>query len=352
MATSNELAPQSPSAPARNPQVTGVVMYLVAAFLFAVNGVLAKSAILVGLSPLRLTELRNAGSMVLLLIVVAIFRPRAFRLKKKEIPFLIAYGVIAFTLVQFLFFFTISRLPVGIGTLLAFLAPLVVALYVKFIRKQDVSDRIWIAIALTLLGLALTAQIWQGATLDSVGVIAGLLLALALALYWILGESGQTNRDALSLTMWGFVFSTAAWSIIAPWWSFPFEVLTRTAAPMVEGWPGLPVWLIMTLGVAFGTVTPFLLVLGSLRRIGAARAGIIGTTEPVWAAILAMAFLGEMLTSIQGVGGLIVIAGIIVAETSRRQQVTTGEFPVTQDEEMLEALPPGELNPEPPAGRE
>jgi drug/metabolite transporter (DMT)-like permease len=311
-------------------------MYLLAAFLFAVNGVLAKSAIQVGLSPLRLTELRNAGSMVLLILIVLIVRPRAFRVTKKEIPFLIAYGVIAFTLVQFLYFFTISRLPVGIGTLLAFLAPIVVALYVKFFRKQPVRDRIWIAIALTLLGLGMMAQVWQGATLDAVGVAAGLLLALALALYWILGESGQSHRDALSLTMWGFIFSTVTWSIIAPWTSFPYDVLGKTAAPMVEGWPGIPVWAIMTFGVIFGTATPFLLVLGSLRRLGAARAGIIGTTEPVWAAILAMALLGEMLTPIQGIGGLIVVAGIIVAETARSPHVTTGEFPVPEDPENMD----------------
>lgn len=250
MATADRLAPATPPK-RRDPQTVGVVMYLIAAFLFAVNGVLAKSAMEVGLSPLRLTELRNAGSMVLLVVI-----------------------------------------------------------------------------GLTLLGLALVAQIRQGGTLDPLGVVAGLVLAFALALYWILGESGQSHRDALSLTMWGFVFSTAAWSIIAPWPSYPFEVLTRTAAPMFPGAPGLPVWLIMALGVAFGTVTPFLLVLGSLRRLGAARAGIIGTTEPVWAAILAMAFLGEMLTPLQGIGGLIVVVGIIVAETSRAPAATTGEFPI------------------------
>jgi hypothetical protein len=38
-----------------------------------------------------------------------------------------------------------------------------------------------------------------------------------------------------------------------------------------------------------------------------------------------------MLTPIQGVGGLIVVAGIIVAETSRAQHITTGEFPVPDE---------------------
>ena len=304
-------------------------MYLIAAVFFALNGVLAKSAIEVGFTPLRLVELRNAGAMVILIVLVAIIRPRAFKVHLREVPFLLAYGVIAFTLVQFLYFFTISRLPVGIGTLLAFLAPILVAIYVKFVRKQPVRDRIWIAIGLTLLGLALIAQVWQGATLDTLGVMTGLLTAVALALYWILGESGQSRRDALSLTMWGFVFSTATWSIIAPWTSFPFATLLESGAPIGPGWPGLPIWLIMLLGIIFGTVIAFLLVLGSLRRLGAERAGIIGTSEPVWAAILAMVLLGEMLTPIQVVGGLMVVVGIVVAETSRSSHVTPGESPLT-----------------------
>ncbi|MGA0209580.1 MAG: EamA family transporter [Candidatus Nanopelagicales bacterium] len=326
MAIADRIEPATP----RNPQVVGVVMYLLAALFFAINGVLGKSAIEAGLDPLPLVELRNAGAMVILIVIVAIVRPSAFRVTRKELPFLVVYGVLAFTLVQFLYFFTISRVPVGVGTLLAFLAPIIVALYVKFVRKQPVRSRIWLAIFLTLLGLALVAQVWQGLTLDSVGLMSGLLLAFFLALYWILGESGQGHRDALSLTMWGFIFSTVTWSIIAPWTRFPFQALTENAAPMRPGWPGLPIWLVMLIGIVFGTVISFLLVLGSLRRLGAARAGIVGTSEPVWAGILALLFLGETLTLIQGLGGLIVIAGIIVAETSRAQHVTTGEFPVPE----------------------
>ena len=329
MAATDRLKPTSPTRSV-NPQFVGVVMYLVAALFFAINGVLGKSAIEAGFDPLPLVQLRNAGAMVILVVMVAIVRPRAFKVTRKELPFLMAYGVLAFTLVQFLYFFTISRLPVGIGTLLAFLAPIIVALYVKFVRKQPVRNRIWIAIGLTLLGLALVAQVWQGATLDTVGVLSGLLLAFFLALYWILGEAGQSHRDALSLTMWGFIFSTITWSIINPWTRFPFDQLTDTAAPMRPGWPGLPIWLLMLIGIVFGTVISFLLVLGSLRRLGAARAGIVGTSEPVWAGILAMAFLGEMLTPIQGIGGLLVVAGIMVAETSRSQHVTAGEFPVPE----------------------
>lgn len=317
----------------RRTQAVGVAMYLVAALLFALNGVFAKNALNAGLDPMHLTELRNGGAMVVLVAYVAIRHPGHLRLTRSELPFLISYGVIAFTLVQFLYFLTISRLPVGIGTLLAFLAPVVVALWMRFVRKQPVGNRIWLAIALTLLGLALVAQVWSGFTLDALGVVAGLLLALALAAYWLLGESGQERRDAVSLTMWGFVFATITWSVIAPWWTFPWDVLAYPTEPLLDGAPALPVWALMLWGVLLGTIAPFLLVLGSLRRIGAQRAGIVGTTEPLWAGLIALALLGETFSVAQGIGGLVVLTGVVVAETSRRSgvAVTPGEFPQIHD---------------------
>jgi drug/metabolite transporter (DMT)-like permease len=85
----------------------------------------------------------------------------------------------------------------------------------------------------------------------------------------------------------------------------------------------------MVWGVVMGTIAPFLLVLGSLRRIGAQRAGIVGTTEPLWAGLIGFLLLGETFAGAQLLGGFIVLAGVIIAETSRRSgvAVTPGEFP-------------------------
>jgi drug/metabolite transporter (DMT)-like permease len=87
----------------------------------------------------------------------------------------------------------------------------------------------------------------------------------------------------------------------------------------------------MVWGVLMGTVAPFLLVLGSLRRIGAQRAGIVGTTEPLWAAIIGFALLGETFAPVQALGGIVVLAGVVVAETARQPVLTPGEFPQIPD---------------------
>lgn len=302
----------------RRTAAVGVGMYLIAAILFALNGALSKAVMNAGLDPVALTELRNAGAMVLLFLYLLLRNPKSMRVRKGEWLFLIAYGVLAFAVVQFLYFFTISLLPVGIGTLLAFLAPVVVALWIRFGRHQPVRGRLWIAIAFTLAGLALVAQVPPGTTINVIGVLGGLLLALTLALYWLLGEAGQKTRDPISLTMWGFVFATITWSIIAPWWNFPWAVLGDPTEPLRPDWPAIPVWPLLVWGIVMGTIAPFLLVLGSLRRLGAQRAGIVGTTEPIWAFLLAFIFLGETITGIQMLGAFVVLTGVLIAETARK----------------------------------
>ena len=310
---------------AGSPDTVGILMYLAAAFLFAFNGSIAKLAMSAGLDAVRLTELRNAGAMIVLVLFVLATNRGAFRIKRGELRFLLAYGVIAFVLVQFLYFFTISRLPLGIGTLLAFLAPVVVALWARIGQKSAVSNRLWIAIALTLMGLALVAQVWNGIRLDAVGVLAGVATAVALAVYWLLGEAGQRHRDGVSLSMWGFIFATVSWTVLAPWWSFPWDVLLLPTESPMAGFPRVPVWGVMLWGVLLGTIAPFLLVLGSLRRIGAQRAGIVATTEPLWAGLIAIFVLSETVTWLQALGALVVVAGIVTAETSRRSATTDPE---------------------------
>lgn len=296
----------------------GVGMYLLAAILFAFNGSISKLAMITGLDPAHLTQLRSTGAMVFLVIFVLLTNRSAFRIQRGELYFLLVYGVIAFVLVQFLYFYTVSLLPLGLGTLLVFLGPVVVALWVRFGKKQPVSNRLWAAIALSLVGLALVAQVWQGFRVNLLGVAAGLMCAVILAIYWLLGEAGQKKRDGVSLTMWGFIFASVTWAILQPWWNFPFSVLGRMSIPETSSFPSLPIWGIMLWGVLFGTIAPFLLVLGSLRRIGAQRAGIVATTEPLWAGLIAIVVLGETLNWVQALGGSIVVVGVVLAETSRR----------------------------------
>jgi drug/metabolite transporter (DMT)-like permease len=317
------LSPMVVGPSSRRIQAIGAVMYLIAAFLFALNGSVAKAQIEAGLSPAEVTEIRTIGCALILLIYILMVNPGSLKVRRTEIPFLLLFGVLAYALTPFLFFLSVELLPVAIASLLAFLAPVLVALWLRYVKHEAVGRSIWLSLVLVVGGLILVSQVWSGMTLNPLGVFFGLLTAAALAAYLILGEAGARRRDVMSLAFWGFAIATVTWSILAPWWNFPWNLLTTTTSLFDGAVTGIPVWSLVIVMIAI-SVIPFVLVLMSLQRIGAQRGGILGTTEPLWAALLAFILLGEVLSPIQGLGGLVVLVGVIVAEFASQRALRAG----------------------------
>jgi drug/metabolite transporter (DMT)-like permease len=298
----------------------GYVMVLTAATLFAVNGTVAKVILASGISSLRLTEVRLAGAALALLAVLAAARPSALRLRREEVPFLLLFGIGGLALVQWLYFVAIHRLPIGIALLIQYLAPLGVALWVRFVRRRPVRRRLWVALALSLAGLSLIVQVWESGTLDALGVAAALGAAGAFALYILLAEHGVGGRDAVSLSCYGFVVGALFFSALQPWWTFPTDLVGRDVSLLGNlASAHLPVWALMLWMVALGTITSFGLVVASLRHLPATRVAIVAMLEPVVASVVAWLWLEESLDAVQLAGGAVVLAGIVLAQTARAE---------------------------------
>ncbi len=300
--------------------LTGYGLYLLAAFLFALNGTVSKSILLTGMDPARLSQLRVTGAFLVLLAFVAINRPQALRIRKAEVWILLAYGILGVAMTQYLYFVAIRYLPVSVALLIEFTAPIMVALWFRFGLKEPMRRLVWAALGLAMLGLAMVAQVWQGFTLNPIGALAAFGAAFALAIYYVLGDKQvrpPEPRDPVSLTMWGFGAASLFWFIVQPWWSFPWDWLSGVSEPLGTAGitlpiPGLTVWMIL-----MGTVIPFWLAVAAMKHIRASQASTIGLTEPLLATIIAWIALGEVLTPLQIIGGALILTGVIVAERSR-----------------------------------
>jgi drug/metabolite transporter (DMT)-like permease len=313
----------SPARPA-----VGVAAAAAAAVLFGINGTVSKLALESGLSTTRLVELRSVGAALCFMAMALLLQPESLRADRHELAFLLVAGVVGIGLVQWLYFVAISRLPVGIAILLEYLAPVLVALWVRFVRREPVRPRIWAALALCLVGLAVVAEVWSGLTLDEVGVLAGLGAAVALAAYYLTGEHSLTRRDPLSLAAWTFTAAAVFWTVPQPLWSFPWGTLAEgVALPGPFEGTTVPLWSLVAWIVLLGTVVPYGFVLVALRHLGSTRTGLLGMAEPVASGIVAWVVLSEALSSVQLAGAAIVLAGIVAAETSRREAAHDREPP-------------------------
>ena len=271
-----------------------------------------------GLSAWHLTQVRTMGAFLVLFTYVYLKNKSSLRIKTKELPLLIVFGVFGFAAVNLLYFLAIQRLNVGIALIIEFTAPIWIALWMRFIQKKIVSKLMWWGLVIGLTGLVLIAQVWRGLTLDGLGVTFAILDAFALALYFLVGEKLVGVKSSEATMAWGLGVSSAFFAIIQPWWTFPFEKMGNVVdlTGRLAG-ISLPTFYLVLWVIIFGTAIPYFLVLNGLRGLSAARTSSIGMLEPVFGGIFAWIFLYENLNFIQCVGVVVVLVGIYLANRAR-----------------------------------
>ena len=301
----------------RRPLV-GYAMVLSAALLFALNGTVSKVVLSSGISSLELTQVRATGAFAGFALALLVTRRSALRVRLRELPYLIVFGIAGVAFVQWLYFVAISRLPIGIALLIEYLAPIGIALYARTFLHEPVRRRIWLALGLALVGLSLVVEVWGGLALDGIGVAAALSAAVAYAVYVLMAEHAVKRRDPASLLAYGFLFAALFWAVVRPLWRFPAARVDDDVSLLghLSGFSA-PVWLLLLFVVVGGTMVTFLLVTAALRHISATTVGIVAMLEPVAASVIAFAWLGESFGISQLVGGSIVLAGIVLAQTAR-----------------------------------
>jgi drug/metabolite transporter (DMT)-like permease len=302
----------------RRPRL-GYLMAATAAVLWGINGGISKTILSTGLSSERLAQVRSLGAALVLVAILAVTAPGRLRLTRRELPYIVTFGIAGLAFVQWFYFLAIHRLAIGVALLIEYLAPLLVALWARFFHKETVRHRIWVALGLALAGLALIVNVFGGgASLSTAGMLFALAGAFAYATYVLLAEHVVGNRDPVSLLAWGFLFASVFWAVLDPWWSFPGHRLTETTSLQgnLHGWH-LPVWVLAVLMIVAGTVVPFFLLISALRHLPATRVGIVAMLEPVVGALVGWAWLSESLGGVQLVGAGIVLAAIGLAQTAR-----------------------------------
>lgn len=298
----------------------GYAMVWTAATLFAVNGTVSKVVLdSVGLSTVELTQARSTGAFLGFAFFLLILRPETFRVGGRELLYLVVFGVTGVAFVQWLYFVAIHRLPIGIALLIQYLAPLLVALWARYVFHAPVRRRIWLALFLALGGLSLIVEAWGGGiALDGLGVAAALAAAGAYALYILMAEHAVARRDPISVACYGFLFAALFWFLVQPLWEFPLGRLgDRTSLLGNLAGVSLPAWLLLVFVIVGGTMVSFGLIISALRHVPATRVGLIAMLEPVAAAVVAWAWLGESLGPEQLAGGVVVLAAIVLAQTAR-----------------------------------
>ena len=296
----------------------GELYLILGAIFFSMNGVIV-TLVLDHMTTFRLAQVRAIGAFLLLFIFTFIQDRNSLKAERREIPTLVFYGVFGYAMVQLGYFIGIAQgVPLSLVLIIEFTAPIWIVLWIKFIRKSPVAKDMWVAIALSLLGLILVAKVWEGFAFDLFGTLGALGAALALAVYFLMSQSQGTKRSAQAMIVWGFGVSGFFWSIVLPIWNFPTKIFTTNIN--LQGRfsdYSAPGWLLIAYIIIFGTMVPYLFVVGGIRRLSASTSSVIGMLEPVLAGAFAWIWLSQSWSAIQLLGGAIVLIGVYIADRAK-----------------------------------
>nr|WP_282597248.1 DMT family transporter [Cryobacterium sp. BB307] len=160
--------------------------------------------------------------------------------------------------------------------------------------------------------------------------------AVALALYFLLGEREVGKSSPMAVGFWSMSFAALFWVIFGDLGSLDVSGLGE-AVPLgghLEG-VAVPLWMLVAWNVVLGSFAPFLLSLLALRYLTATAAGITASAEVIFAFAFAWIWLGELLTPLQLVGAAVVLVGIVLAQTARINKVVDPDLAIIDQDARI-----------------
>ncbi|WP_433253634.1 EamA family transporter [Streptosporangium sp. CA-135522] len=292
---------------------TGLILATVSAICFGFSGPLAKSLIDAGMPSSQVVWVRLAGAAILLLVVTALVKPSVLVVPRSRLRFVVAYSLVGFAAVQAFYYAAIARLPVGVAVLLEYASPVLVLGWVRLVRRARLPRAAAIGAVLAVAGLACVVEVWRGVRLDGLGLVLGLGTAVCAAAYFLLSQKAGDDIHPIGALTWGLAGAAVVLVPLAGPWRLPWHLLAtdltldgRTLpAPLAIGWL-----------VLVGTVVAYATGIAAVRALTAAVGATVASLEVLASVVIAWGLLGEALGVPQLIGGALVLAGALLAQTA------------------------------------
>jgi drug/metabolite transporter (DMT)-like permease len=289
----------------------GIVFALTSAVGFGALPFFTKTLYAAGIDVPTVLALRFTLAATILVAVLATMRPDVLELPARSARNAFLMGLVGYTGQASLFFLAISELKSGLASVLLYLNPIFVTLLAALLRRRRPRAIELTAVLAVVVGCVLIADV-TAAAISVLGIASGIGAALWYAAYILVGEHVLKNDDQspLGISAYVFVGSTVGFLGYAAFRAVALG--DRMTLPQdVAGWGA-------TVGLAVvSTVIPCLAFFAAIKAIGAARATIVSTFEPVVTLFLGLWLLDEQLGLGQWIGVASVLGTIVMLQIPR-----------------------------------
>ena len=299
----------------RRTTLVGLLLAVVSAASFGTAGAFASGLLGAGWSAGAAVTVRMAVAALALTVPAVLQLRGRWQLLRSNVRAVLAFGVLAVALPQLAYFSAVTRLSVGVALLLEYSGVLLVVLWTWARLGQRPSPVTGAGVVVAVVGLVLVLDVASGARIDPVGVLWGLVAAVGLASYFVLSAHAEDALPPLAsawagLAVGALVLGAAALVGVVPW-------RTATADAEFAGWSTS--WLVPVLGLSLvAAALAYATGVAAVRRLGSRSSSFVGLSEVLFAVLAAWLALGQEPGPVQLVGGIVVLAGIVLVRLGER----------------------------------
>ena len=283
---------------------------MAAASTWGTLGIFSKMLYAEGVSFEALVAFRAVvGWLAVMLFLVGTGGLRRLGVPRRDLAFLLPLGLVGIGLFYLFYFYTVRESAVGTAAVLLYSSPAFVVVLAWVFLGEGLGPIKLVSLGLTVGGVFLVAGAYDPANLEVTPtvLVTGLLAGLTYGLYSVFGRPVAGRLGPAVILSYALFFGMV--------------LLLVAAIPTLQTLAGLTLTsyaLLFMLAVVHTTLA-FALYTFGLGRLGAGRAAIVATVEPVVAGALGTVLLGEELTIPKVVGAGLVISGAVLAQMGFRK---------------------------------
>lgn len=229
---------------------------------------------------------------------------------KKDIGKLLIFGILGIALAQYTYFRTIAISGVGVATVLQYVAPtmIIIYLFLRYFKKPSIAEVGCVVLAMIGIICIVSQDGLDIANINGEALLWGLISAVSICVYTLqpielLKKYGTTSIVGFAMFICGLI------SLMM------FQQIDSEAI-----WDGMT-WLGLFAIIILGTVVSFNAYMEGVRRIGVVQGSILSSLEPISAALFGWALLGNKFTFIGIIGMICIIATVFIIAWNRQRQI-------------------------------
>lgn len=307
----------------------GLLFAVTSAFTFGMSGPFAKSLMEAGWSPTAAVAARLAGGALVMAAFATVVKPDWLRQAREHARTVVVYGLFPVAGAQLCYYNAVSRLSVGVALLLEYTAPILVVAWLWATTRTRPSTLTLAGVALAIAGVTLVLDVFgPGVHIDPIGVAWAAGAAVCAALYFMMSDevtADGSGLHAITLAAGGLVVAAAAIALLGVSGVMPLRFTANDA--VVAGTTVSWVVPVLVLGVIC-TALAYTLGISGVARLRPSFASLVGLTEVLFAVIAAWLLIGERVSTMQAVGGAVVLVGLALARLGHRSaEVAAASWP-------------------------